>query len=357
MVFFEHLAVQTVCKADRDNPRNSEASILELRDGRLLLAWQRYEKSSRGSEDNAPSAIWMMDSSDLGRSWDNPRQAVSRLEGCVNVYSPNLLRLKDGGIALLFMRYMQLEAGKPPLTNAYWIRSDDEGNSWSQESLVWERTHFTFSNDCILRLSSGRVVVPLCYCDTPVWSGEKETSSVTAMVSDDDCLSWRISDQQITLPMRGAMEPFCAECGDGSLLMVMRTQLGSIFRSYSHDSGLHWTKPQTTGLSAPESCPYVTRIPGTTSHLVIWNHAEYDMHFYSHYGKRTPLTVAVTSDNGSSFQHFFNVESDPDWAYSNPGVTWVGRRCYLTYWAVPYTPEGSMAGLIDLKLASFDVVL
>ena len=137
--------------------------------------------------------------------------------------------------------------------------------------------------------------------------------------------------------------------------MVMRNQLGSLFKSYSYDGGMSWTKPQTTGLSIPESCPYVTEIPGTGKHLVVWNHSEYDMHFFSHYGKRTPLTVALTADNGRTFTHLYDIESDPAWGFSNPGITWVGRRCYMAYWAVPYSPEGSLGGLIDLKLAAFDV--
>ena len=223
MEIYKNLEIQTICKASETNPRNSEASIVQLRDGRLLLAWQRYEASGRGSEDNASSTISMMDSADGGRSWGNFRKTVPMTEGWVNVYSPNFLRLKDGGIALFFMRYMQLEAGKPSLTNAYVIRSYDEGDSWSEETALWERSFYTFSNDCILRLSGGRLVFPLCYNDTPVWSGEKESISVTTMVSDDDGVTWKYSDQRITLPIRGRWSPSAPNAATAAFLWSCAT--------------------------------------------------------------------------------------------------------------------------------------
>ena len=45
------------------------------------------------------------------------------------------------------------------------------------------------------------------------------------------------------------------ELRDGRLLMHMRTQLGAVFQSDSTDGGATWSKPQTTGLRAPQSMP------------------------------------------------------------------------------------------------------
>jgi hypothetical protein len=124
-----------------------------------------------------------------------------------------------------------------------------------------------------------------------------------------------------------------------------------------------WTKGRTpmgefkayeteTGLPVPESCPYITRVPGSEALLVIWNNSEYDMHWASHYGKRTPLTVAVTYDNARTFSDFFDIETDPNRAFSNPGSIWLSdNELLLNYWTCPYSDAGRMSGVIDLKQA------
>ena len=346
----------TVCKADKEFPRHSEATIIELKDSSLLMAWQRFESSRFGSGDEAPSTIPMMNSSDGGRTWNNFRIAAERQdENSVNVYSPNFLRLKNGEILLCYMEYNQLTAGKPQLATAYMIRSNDEGKTFGPPETIWQKDRLAMSNSCIKRLSSGRVVMPVCYSEGEVWS-PTEKSHVRVIYSDDDCRTWVFGQQNISLPMRGAMEPFIAELKDGRLIMVMRNQLGSLFKSYSENRGESWSLPQTTGLSIPESCPYVTNIPGSDKIMVIWNNAEYNMHWRSHYGKRSPLTAAISADGGVTFTNFWNIETDPQTAFSNPGISWTHDGvCLLTYWVIPYDDKWIMNGLCDLRLARFRV--
>ena len=156
--------------------------------------------------------------------------------------------------------------------------------------------------------------------------------------------------------MRGLMEPCIAERSDGVLNMVTRTQLGSVFYSESRDGGRSWSKPQTTALRAPESCPCIVSIPNTSAQLVIWNNSEYDMSWRSHYGKRTPLTMALSFDGLKTFSDYFDIETDPDWAFTNPSVTITSSGLFiLNYWACKYTPDGLFGPLIDLKIAKFRI--
>ena len=345
----------TICKADKDFPRHSEASIIELKNSSLLIAWMRFESSDFGSNDQAPSTISMMNSSDSGRTWSNFRIVVERDEDSVNVYNPNFLRLQNGEILLCYTKYNQLAGGKPRLSTAYMIRSQDEGNTFSLPETIWQKDSFTISNSCIKRLSSGRVLLPVCYMEGE-WGSTTEKIGVRVFYSDDDCRTWIFGQHKITLPMRGAMEPFIAELKGGRLIMVMRNQLGSLFKSYSEDRGESWSLPQTTGLSIPESCPNVTNIPGSDKIMVIWNNAEYNMHWRSHYGKRSPLTAAISDDGGVTFTDFWDIETDPKTAFSNPGITWTqDGLCLLSYWVIPYDENWIMNGLCDLRLARFRV--
>ena len=121
----------TAVRATEDAPRHSEASVIELKDGSLLMAWQCHLKSPFGSNDRAPSNISLMNSKDGGATWQNARIAAEMTEGCVNVYSPTLFRNADGSISLYFKRYTQLEKGKPLLNSFFRTVSFDEGESWS----------------------------------------------------------------------------------------------------------------------------------------------------------------------------------------------------------------------------------
>ena len=68
--------------------------------------------------------------------------------------------------------------------------------------------------------------------------------------SDDNGRTWQECRNYVDLPLRGAEEPKIAELRDGRLMMIMRTQLGSVFKSISEDGGASWSRGQTTGLMA-----------------------------------------------------------------------------------------------------------
>lgn len=347
-------SVQTVVKATENMPRHSEASIIELNDGSLLMAWQRHEASTFGSGDQAPASIALLQSYDGGKTWENERTVAGMIEGAVNCYSPSFLRCSDGSITLFFKRYMHLVALEPILSNLYRLDSCDEGKTWGNEQLIWEMQRYSPMNDTVKRLASGAVLMPLTQSEGG-WCGPDDHHLVFVLRSDNDMKTWKKSNV-ITVPMRGLMEPCIAQRVDGSLKMVMRTQLGSVFCSESLDDGRTWSKPQTTGLRAPESCPCIATIPNTDAQIVAWNNSEYDMNWRSHYGKRTPLTIAISRDGLRTFTDFCDVETDPNRAFTNPSFMFSSDgRCLMNYWTCPYMEDGRMGGLTDLKIASFRI--
>jgi sialidase-1 len=345
----------TIAPASPENPRNSEAAIVERRDGSLLLVWQEYLASERGSEDDAPNRLAAMVSHDGGRTWTDRRVLVETAPGDVNVYSPSLVRLPDGDLLFTYFRYNHLVPGEPPLGSAYACRSRDEGETFSAPEVIFSRESIAFPSSTAKLLSTGRILLPVERQVGNVWS-PTDHEVVGAAWSDDGGHTWRHSEHWADVPLRGAMEAHVEELKDGRILMVMRTQLGSVFQAHSADGGETWSLPQTTGLRAPESCPDLARLPRTGDLMIVWNNAPYDPGFASHYGKRSPLTVAISSDESLTWTHVKNVEDDPGWAYSNPGCTFTrGGQCLLNYWAVAYTPDWLMSGPIDLKLAILDL--
>ncbi|MBQ3141373.1 MAG: exo-alpha-sialidase [Clostridia bacterium] len=320
----------------------------------MLMAWQRHEKSTFGSGDQAPSTVSLAESGDGGLTWGNQRVAAGMIEGCVNVYSPSLYRCTDGTVSLFFKRYTHLVHGEPIRANVYRIDSSDEGATWGPEQTLWENEPYAPLNHGLKRCQSGAVLMPLFYSEGG-WCGPDDHIYVSVLRSEDDFCTWTRSEP-FTVPMRGLMEPCIAQRPDGTLNMVLRTQLGSVFYCESRDDGRTWSKPQTTGLHAPESCSCLATVPGTDVQLVVWNNAEYDMNWRSHYGKRTPLTAALSRDGLHSVFDVFDIENDPGRAYSNPSVTFTSDGwCLLNYWSCDYLPDGRLGPLIDLKLARFRI--
>ena len=77
-------AKYTVRSASEEYPRHSEASVLELKDGTLLMAWQCHMKSNFGSGDEAPSNISTMKSKDNGATWYGEQVVAKMIEWCVS---------------------------------------------------------------------------------------------------------------------------------------------------------------------------------------------------------------------------------------------------------------------------------
>ena len=158
--------------------------------------------------------------------------------------------------------------------------------------------------------------------------------------------------------MRGAMEPHIIERSDGTLLMTLRTQLGAVFKSTSSDGGVNWSLAQTTGIRAPESMPCMIKIPQTGDLLLIWNDSLYHPH-YDHYGKRTPLTAAISRDEGETWENFKNIETDPVFEFTNPACFFIGDQVIIIYEASrmdnPEPPGRLGRSRMSMKAAYADI--
>lgn len=342
--------IVTVAENRLEYTRNGEGDLIELTDGRLLLIYMEFRGDG---SDFAPTRIAAKESADNGLTWSNHRVITETHAGDINVYSPNLTRAKDGGILLVFMRK---HTASPTVTTLYVWKSIDEGATFTPFSEIAPRKYFGLCNAVVKQLSDGKILLPVTEPGAPLAATVGDHSACIAVfISDDDGSSWRETECRIRLPMRGAMEPHVAQTETGRVLLVMRNQLGSLFLSESGDAGETWSLPQTTGLRTPESCPELTQIPSTGDLLMIWNNSPYDPGFASHYGKRSPLTAAVSKDNGQTWVNIRDIEDDPDRAFSNPGCRFTSSgRAIVNYWTCRYTPEWRMQDVIDLRIAIID---
>ena len=324
----------TIAEANASHPRHDCGTIVELQDGRFMIAWMQYIGGELIGHDHAPCNIASMTSSDGGKTWKDHRILVERDPDDINVYFPALMRLAAGDILFFYLRYHQLEPDTPLNASGCLCRSRDEGMTFSPPITPNILRKTNLLGRTLTQLSCGRVMLPLEKV-LGHWCGTTDHSHAGFCYSDDDGKTWSISPSWIDLPLRGAEEAHVAELKDGRLLMVLRTQIGAVFQSQSSDRGLTWSKPQTTGLCAPESLPCLIRLPGTGDLLLIWNHSQYDPRF-DHFGKRTPLSTAISRNDGCSWENIKNIETDPAWEFTNPTCHVTSRgQVIITYVASP----------------------
>jgi sialidase-1 len=349
---------EIVMVAEAKDPivRNSEASMVELKDGRLFMVWQEFEKGG-GDSDFFPGHLAAMTSRDGGRTWNAHRVLVQNEPGDTNVFSPSLLRLPDGAILFCFMRYHSLAKARnisPPASAFAWV-SRDECKTFTPLATLWAEKPITLCNSTLRRLSSGRIVLPINRERS--MKGQPDHYEAGTIFSDDGGRTWTECANWVDAPRRGAMEPHVEELRDGRVLMVMRTQLGAVYRSESADDGKTWSKAVSLGVEAPESCPELIKIPSTSDLLLIWNASKYNPKNYSHFGKRTPLSAAVSRDDGKTWSRPRHLETDPGWAYSNPGCCFTSKgTAVINYWACKYQSSGAMSNYpLHLKAAIVDI--
>ncbi|MBT3344981.1 MAG: exo-alpha-sialidase [Gemmatimonadetes bacterium] len=315
--------------ADSERVRTDTASILERTDGTLLIAYHSYSPGPEGGGDFGAAKIYLATSQDGGRHWGNERMVADIVAGDLNVMTPFLCQVEDG----ILLGYVRNHT--PGDTTMHLHRSSDGGETFGDSVPIWEHAgqyRIQGGASSLVRLSSGRLLLPVQSCDE-VWVPD-ENQAISTYYSDDAGHTWRESVNQIRLPLRGAMEPSIAQRADGSLLMSIRTQLGAVFLASSEDGGATWSRARTSGLRSPESCTCLRRVPGSDDLVLFWNDSEY-IHDHHHAGIRSPLSAAISSDEGLSWQKIGDIDVG-DCMLTNLGCTFLSSgAAIVTYLKTP----------------------
>lgn len=311
------------------NPRNSEGSFVTLPGGRILFAYTRF---TGGAGDHDAASIAGRFSTDGGRSWSSEDVPLVAGEGDMNVMSVSLLRLKDGRIALFYLRKNSITDCRPCVRF-----SEDESKTWSDARCTQDAGYYVLNNDRAVQLRSGRIVLPVAY-HRAVDGKFGSRGIAMAYLSDDGGKTWRSSRGRLepASPDRaGFQEPGVVELNNGRLMMFIRTQLGSQYLSYSEDGGETWSTPQASGIVSPLSPASIKRHPSTGNLLMVWNdHSSVEASFKSSPqtgGLRTPLTVALSRDEGRTWIAKHNLLDDPQGWYCYTAIHFAGSRVLLAF--------------------------
>ena len=322
------------------NPRNSEGSFVTLKDGRILFAYSRY----RGNEDWADHAIADITarlSEDGGRTWSVEDRLLVANEGDCNVMSASLLRLQDGRIALFYLRKNNV------CDCRLWMRtSADETETWSEPvCCIPAPGYFVVNNDRVIQLATGRLVVPASYFRTKrdvgpgQWGALDQRGIALFFLSDDAGLTWRESRDWLAFPGKcpsGLQETGVIERRDGTLYGWFRTEAGWQYETESVDGGETWTVPRPSPFRSPCSPLSIKRDPATGHLLAVWNdHSRVKEHqqtdFRSSSWGRTPLSLALSKDDGKTWLPAWDIEPDPNRGFCYIAIHFTGDAVLLGY--------------------------
>ncbi len=339
-LFEDHIVIPLPGQAAAS--RGYSGSIVELKDGSLLFACGNAGGTLPGG------GIIGFRSADGGRTWGAPfrmQPNVARRE----TIAPSLLRLRDGRLLFAYNVLNNWEgADHRTYDGRVYVRwSSDEGRTWSDQFSVMHHPGFhTVQPQHVIQLATGRIVVPA------EWSrqvgGGEAGHCVSLSYFSDDGQTWCRGNNYVDVGST-TEEPSVVELKDGRLMMVFRCLKGYVGKAYSTDRGDTWSPGEMTSLGAPMAPCTIHRVPTTGDLLLLWCnnpdapglHARGEKQETVAMGGlqrrlgdlRTPLTAAISHDEGTTWEHLRNIGDKPREDYGYQGVTFIegGKVALVNY--------------------------
>lgn len=293
-------------------------------------------------------------SRDSGRTWSAPEPLVKLPAGKGRFSLFLTFADRQGEIHLFFLNDAGTYAARAQAgANAdsvelhldiWHTKSRNGRKNWQPVRMIHQG--FASHLNSVIQLKSGRIVVPFASLTKRTWAARGQGFDAftymgqydcTTIYSDDDGETWRKSPAALkvetpTIRTYGAVEPVVLELKDGRVWMLMRTQRGRFWESYSKD-GVVWSAARPTNIFSSDSPAGLVRLKDGRIAL-FWNaclRASYA------FGGRPVLHVAISEDEGKTWRGFREVARDPrrseppppsgDWgtAYPFPTVTKEGK--------------------------------
>lgn len=254
------------------------STLLELENGDTLAAW------FGGTREKADDvAIWC--SLRHEGEWEPPVKVADE-EGMPH-WNPVLFQSSHGTIYLFYKVGKEI---KDWFTRV--MTSDDGGRTWTpfRDLVPGDRGGRGPVKNKPIILHNGVWAAPA--------SLEGEYWDAFVDLSEDEGESWtasaRVPLDHKEFDGKGIIQPTLWESTPGHVHMLLRSTCGHILRSDSEDGGHTWCPPYDTGLPNNNSGIDVTRLEGGILALV-YNPVG------QNWGKRTPLVVSLSRDNGETW--------------------------------------------------------
>ena len=264
-------------------PRAHASTLVEVADGSLVAAW--FGGSGEGQED---VGIWSS-RKPTGGEWSAPVQVYKEPEQ--PAWNPVLFRDPSDTLWLFF------KIGPSPRSwSGGYVTSSDGGRQWSAP--VWLPAGMLGPVRAKpITLANGDILAGTSLESYRTWSSWMEISS-------DGGATWSkhgpILFGDSERDRRGTIQPTLMEVAPGVVRAFFRTnRMGKIATSISEDGGRTWARMRLTDLDHPSAGIDTVRLEDGRG-ILIYNPST---------TRRTPLSLAVSFDDGVTWEDFLVVEA------------------------------------------------
>jgi len=232
------------------------------------------------------------------------------------------IQTTPGEVTSVFVKGEKLDrptAARVGLTrylNVWTQRASESGVT--EPSMIWRG--YNGSQIEYEQMPSGRIIVPFGSMQPhtkPVPPTGRHKTVI--QYSDDNGTTWNESVSKLQSPCyanfnglnEGACEPAIERLHDGRIWMLMRTQAGFLYESYSHDNGTTWQPANASRFNTSTGPPCIMRHHDGRL-VVAWNNCEMPPRANGEgvYGGRDALHIAISDDEGRRWSGFREVYLD-----------------------------------------------
>ncbi|MBO9610423.1 MAG: exo-alpha-sialidase [Paenibacillaceae bacterium] len=320
--------------------------FLACGDGSLLAIYEEGRKPEQWNDLSIPQYMYCRRSYDNGVTWDEPQVIASHPEEGRLCNSFGLFADANGHVHHLYLLLLNWDEHIPyedRIIEMKHIRSSDHGRTWSEPATVDYGHSYTGSINNATVLDSGRIVVSFSYM-TRRKNGRFTT---TAMLSDDHGQTWRLSNSNLFLDNggghieTGAVEPVTIELPDGRIWLVVRTQAGKLYESYSSDAGENWSELAPTGFVSSNSPAGLLRLRDGRV-LMCWNHCNGEPIHHGISYARQAIVAAICGHDGvwRGYRQVVGMKREYD-----------ARRMFCYPWMVELADGSVLVGYYDAHLS------
>jgi len=296
--------------------------IAQLHDEKLMAFFMR-------TKDDVQQATARL-STDNGYSWSEEETLFQLPTEPGGWGGPEALVDSNGEIHLFFLNdahtgvvrtskaQQPTSAGQKRL-DIWHVKSTDGRKNWQHPKCIWQG--YTGALNSVIQLKNGRILLPFSYLTTRTWGNRGEGLDAftfrghyncTLVYSDDTGDTWHISPAALKVSTPdivssyGAVEPVVLQLQDDRVWMLIRTQRGRFYESFSED-GIVWSEPQPTRLLSSDSPAGLVRLKDGRI-VLFWNNC---LRFPYAHGGRHVLHTAISEDEGQTWRGVREVARDP----------------------------------------------
>ena len=311
--------------------------VLTLPDGRLIAVFIRHKGPG------LPAAKDFQDvrarySDNNGESWSK-EEVLFRLPKEAGGFGYFVGLVDNDGEIHLYMlndratgRILPLPEGlvSKPVTidsplDIWHVRSREKRTKWETPKEIYHGRAGDLQS--VIQLKNGRIILPFSYLTNRNWANRGTGPDIFtytgrfncgALYSDDGGSTWIESPDILKTPTPnlsayGPVEPVVVELNDGTIWMLLRTQMGRFYESFS-ENGSVWSSPKPNSILSSDSPAGFVRL--TNGQLLMFVNSCQRFPYAN--GGRHVLHAAVSEDEGKTWKGYREILRDPQQEFGPP---------------------------------------